>query len=238
MDPLCLYSTVFSLSFSLSTLEHPKLSKSLQFTRFFPRVSLGSTILYAAIYTHPITPTWQIHMVLISWNSLPCPSIVDEPAPIHPLLHGDPSTFTQQEQPLLPQWYILNKAGDTILLGYVASKRWLGHTVSDSDSWGERLHTESNILPRVRKRKMINKCPPSSERYTLAVWPWVSHLAQIQITANDSKHQDLPMVTQIVTEVQTDPRDKGIVGYSVLCLNVLQSSIYQNALQWTLVLHE
>lgn len=77
--PLC--TSLHSLS--LSTLVHPKLSKNLHFTRVFPQVSLRSTILHADIYTYSNTPTWQTHMVLISWQSQPCPSIRDKPAPTH-----------------------------------------------------------------------------------------------------------------------------------------------------------
>lgn len=77
-DPPFLYFTAFSLSQPLHILNY---QKNLHFTRVFPQVSLRSTILHADIYTYPNTPTWQTHMVLISWKSQPCLSILDKPAP-------------------------------------------------------------------------------------------------------------------------------------------------------------
>lgn len=78
-DPPFLYFTAFSLSQPLHILNYQKTFTS----QVFPQVSLRSTILHADIYTYPNTPTWQTHMVLISWKSQPCPSILDKPAPTH-----------------------------------------------------------------------------------------------------------------------------------------------------------
>lgn len=144
----------------------------------FPRWVLQTfyrTLTYTPTQLSPGRHTWS----LSAETHCPRPFFWRSQHPPTPTATWEPSTSTQ-EQPLLPRRCILNKAGDVILLGNVASERWLGHTASDSGSWAERLHTESNILPRVRKRKMINKCLPASEMYTLGVWPWVSHLAQIQ----------------------------------------------------------
>lgn len=47
--------------------------------------------------------------------------------------------------------------------------------------------------------------------YILALWPWVSHLAQIQTNQMTlPKHQGLPMVTQI----SSTGRPKGLFDFS------------------------
>ena len=114
------YTSLHSPSQPLHILNY---QKNLHFTKVFPQVSLRSTILHADVYTYPNTPTWQTHMVLISWKSQPAPLYWISQHP--PNATQDPSTFTQQEQPPLSQWYILNKSGGVILLGYMALKRWL-----------------------------------------------------------------------------------------------------------------
>ena len=75
--PFC--TSLHSLSQPLHILNYQKTFTS----QVFPQVSLRSTIVHADIYTYPNTPTWQTHMVLISWKSQPCPSVLDKPAPTH-----------------------------------------------------------------------------------------------------------------------------------------------------------